>query len=294
MGLNLISSLEKHCASFHLWILCMDEKVENNLKIISPKNISLIPLSHFETERMLAVKKERSVGEYCWTLTPFLPQYILDKDHTIPRVTYLDADLFFFDSPQKLLRELEDSKCHVLITEHAYDPKYDQTESSGRFCVQFVTFDQSKESHEILSWWQDRCIEWCFARHEEGKFGDQKYLDQWPELFSGSVKIVSQKEKTLAPWNLKYFLTLHPNLNPVFYHFHGLRILSKKYIRLKRGYTLPVAMPEIYKKYLESMKKTRRLLQQNNIAMPKLELTYSLLAMLKLVRDFLKSEICKF
>ena len=48
-------------------------------------------------------------------------------------------------------------------------------------------------------------MEWCFNRFEEGKFGDQKYLDKWPELFDDKVHILSNKELLLAPWNATRF-----------------------------------------------------------------------------------------
>ena len=77
-----------------------------------------------------------------------------------------------------------------------------------------------------MRWWQDRCIEWCFSRYEDGKFGDQVYLNQWPTLFGDRVHIVGQVEKTLAPWNVLYFSQQAAGpLKPVMYHFHGLRLL---------------------------------------------------------------------
>ena len=128
-----------------------------------------------------------------------------DRDPSAARATYIDADVFFLDDPRILLEELDESGKHVLITEHAYSPEYDRSHDSGRFCVQFLTFDRSPAAGEVIAWWQERCLEWCFARYENGKFGDQFYLDQWPALFGDRVHIVRQVEKTLAPWNVREF-----------------------------------------------------------------------------------------
>lgn len=257
MGLCLHSSLLEHGQPFHLWILCMDELVEQNLQRLCLMHVSLIPLHEIEDERLLAVKPTRSRGEYCWTLTSFTPQFVFDRDPQVKQVTYLDADLFFFASPKLLLDEFEHSGKHVLITEHAYDPRYERfgrAKRSGRFCVQFITFRRSPEGAKVMRWWQDRCLEWCYDRVEAGKFGDQKYLDQWPELFGPEVHILSQKEKTLAPWNVAYYEKLgHGQVTPVSYHFHGFRILSTSELLLYSGYRVGNAANRLYETYINAL-----------------------------------------
>jgi hypothetical protein len=73
----------------------------------------------------------------------------------------------------------------VLITDHGYAPEYDQSATSGQYCVQFMTFERDG-GEPVRRWWEERCIEWCYARFEDGKFGDQKYLDDWPYRFKGT------------------------------------------------------------------------------------------------------------
>ena len=69
-------------------------------------------------------------------------------------------------------------------------------------------------------------MEWCYARLEEGKFGDQKYLDDWPERFNG-VHVMQNKAAGLAPWNIqKYDCQPGPKVDgtqAIFYHYHGLK-----------------------------------------------------------------------
>ena len=106
------------------------------------------------------------------------------------RVTYLDADLWFRKSPAPIFKEFDKSGKDVLITDHAYSPEYDNSEKNGQYCVQFTTF--TREGGEtVRKWWEERCIEWCFARFENGKFGDQKYLDDWLERFPEQVHVLS-------------------------------------------------------------------------------------------------------
>lgn len=253
IGMALHGSLMAHAQPFHLWILCMDEEVEKQLKLISLTNVTLIPLKEIETQELLAVKSKRTLGEYCWTVTPFTPQAVFDRYPRVERVTYLDADMFFFNDPRILLSELDQSGKHILITEHAYDPKYDQTLRSGRFCVQFITFRRTQQAAKVMKWWQDRCLEWCFARVEDGKFGDQKYLDSWPGLFGDVVHIVQQVEQTLAPWNVLFFEKKIGTINPVFYHFHALRIVSQNKVRLWLGYKIGKQGLGLYDDYLKNL-----------------------------------------
>lgn len=271
MGLCLHRSLMAHAQPFRLWVLCMDTLVYQQLERLALPSVSLIPLEQVETEALLAVKAGRTRGEYCWTLTPFTPQFVFDRDPDVQRVTYLDADLFFFDSPRVLLQELDASGKHVLITDHAYAPEYDQTAVSGRFCVQFMVFCRTPQSLRVMKWWQDRCLEWCFSRVEDGKFGDQKYLDDWPVRFATEVHVLSQIERTWAPWNLSRFSQPGSTVvNPVFYHFHGLRIVRANKVVLFKGYKLSRLYGPVYTRYLQTLQQVIDTMRKHDIALPML------------------------
>jgi hypothetical protein len=254
IGLALYRSLVEQARPFRLWVVAIDAEVERHLAQLALPDLVVIPLSSIESPDLLAVKPGRTRAEYCWTLTPFTAQAVFDRDPSARRATYVDADVFFFDDPRILLEELDQSGKHVLVTEHAYAPEYDRSHDSGRFCVQFLTFDRSDAAREVMRWWQDRCLEWCFARYVDGKFGDQVYLDQWPTLFGQSVHIVRQVEKTLAPWNVRHFTDGRPSpARPVFYHFHGLRLLPQRRARLFKFYDVGAAGRAIYDKYLAAL-----------------------------------------
>ena len=271
LGLTLHASLQKFSPNSHLWIICIDELVEQQINSLKLDHVSTIPLRTIETVELQAVKSTRTIGEYCWTLTPFAPKSVFDLAPDAERVTYLDSDLFFFSSPEIIFNEFESSGKHVLITEHAYSPKLDRTAQSGRFCVQFMTFRRTPEGLGVMKWWQDRCLEWCYDRYEDGKFGDQKYLDQWPTLFSNEVHILSLVDKTLAPWNVDYFLLKYSNhLTPVFYHFQSFRIVSDKLARLYIGVALTENAHKFYDQYLDAIKFQIKLMKVNGIALCKM------------------------
>jgi hypothetical protein len=267
IGLALYRSLEAHARPFRLWVLAIDDDVERHLMRLALPHLAVISLREFESPDLLAVKPGRTRAEYCWTMTPFACQAVFDRDRSARRATYVDADVFFFADPRILLKELDDSGKHVLITEHAYAPNYDRSHDSGRFCVQFLTFDRTEPARIVMRWWQERCLEWCFARYEDGKFGDQVYLDQWPALFGESVQTVRQVEKTLAPWNVRYFSNKEP-LEPVMYHFHGLRLLPQRRVRLFKFYDVGEAGMALYGEFLDALADSFSMLGAAGIEVP--------------------------
>ncbi|MGN6580917.1 MAG: hypothetical protein ACTHJ1_13155 [Bordetella sp.] len=252
-GLALHMSMERHAGAYTLWVLCMDEKAHDVLEKLSLPNVRLLRVGELETEELKRVKPGRSKGEYCWTLTPFTPRFVFEADASASRVTYIDADIWFRKSPAALFAELEHSGKHVLITDHAYAPEHDQSATSGQYCVQFMTFTRNG-GEAVRKWWEERCVEWCFNRTEDGKFGDQKYLDDWPERFPDQVHVLHDCELAMAPWNAERF----PYGRAVIWHFHGLRLIVKdQSLQASFGpYHLPqVVWSYIYKPYLADLRR---------------------------------------
>ena len=258
-GISLFFSMEKHIKYFNLWILCLDIDTYNTLLKLKLNSVTPLLLSDFETKDLLIAKENRTFTEYCWTLTPFVFDFVHKTDHSIRRLTYLDADMFFFNDPNNILHDFEVSQKSVLITKHNYSPFYDHSNTSGKFCVQFLTIDFDK-GELVRKDWEVKCLNWCYNRFEEGKFGDQKYLDRWPIDFNNLVYIVKDKELFLAPWNIIQYSTEEL----VAFHFHGLRVLSdnKFYIG---NYLIPQTTYDyIYTSYLKTLKESIELLKTVN------------------------------
>jgi hypothetical protein len=235
----MYESLKAYSNKFHLYIFAFDDisfQILNKLKL---NDVTIVSLSEFETPELLTVKEERSKAEYCWTCTPSTIHYVLSK-FNVSNCTYIDSDLLFFSDPAVLIKEMRKNKKKVLITEHRYSllPKLYEEKRAGRFCVQFMTFTNESYSLKILERWRLQCIDWCYVRHEDGKFGDQKYLDEWPVIYD-NVHILENQGGGIAPWNiLKY--RIHENtkqiictekktgsvFDMVFYHFQYVKFLE--------------------------------------------------------------------
>ena len=246
-GLALYRSLERHCPHFHLYIFAFDSVSLEILKELKLTHATIISLEEFEDYELFRVKPTRTRGEYCWTCTSSTILYCLEK-FNLSMCTYVDADIYFFANPAPLFEEMANKS--VLITPHWYSPGYDQTKTSGIYCVQFIPIKNDELGMKVLRWWRNACLEWCYNRVEDGKFGDQKYLDSWPEKFEG-VHVLENRRGGVAPWNVQQYSFKE---TPIFFHFHALKFL-KNIDEVDLGnYTLSnEALKTIYKPYIEEL-----------------------------------------
>ena len=221
-GIAMYESLKKFNSNFNLFIFAFDLKSYEILQSLNLEMVTVISLNEFEDKELLDVKNKRTSVEYCWTCTPSIIKYCIEK-FNLNNCTYLDADLYFFSDPSILIEEMEDKS--ILITKHRYTPEYDQSSVSGIYCVLFVSFINNINGMNALNWWREKCIDWCYAKPEDNKFGDQKYLDDWTSRFQG-VHELKNLGGGVAPWNIQQYNLEEKNFDLIFYHFHGLKLLT--------------------------------------------------------------------
>jgi hypothetical protein len=234
-GLALHASLRAVEPRAQLRVFCMDERTHRVLEQLDLPGLTAVSLDDLERRDpgLAAVKHDRSHVEYCWTATPSVLRYCLSQEPELEAITYLDADVFFFSRPAPLFAELGSDS--VQIVPHRYAPAYrHQVATSGIYNVEWLTFRRDDGALSALEWWRERCLEWCYNRLEDGKYGDQMYLDDWPERFEG-VAILEHIGGGLAPWNVSNYTLSERDGRPwvddvpvVFYHFHSLR-LSRRF-----------------------------------------------------------------
>jgi hypothetical protein len=269
-GIALHRSLQRHAGTHTLWVVCMDQAVEELLGKLDLPDVRTIAVADAESDELLRVRSERSRAEYCWTLTPFTFDLVLERAPDAHRVTYVDADVWLRDDPHQIFTDFERSGAAVQITEHAYAPEHDQTATSGRYCVQFLTMDRDR-SIPVRKWWQERCVEWCFARVEDGKFGDQKYLDDWPERFGNLVHVAAPKSRFQGPWNA----TRYPYSEASTYHFHGMRLVGQNSVfPVSPGYSIPRPhWSNVYRPYFDDLGAAVELFAQANGQPPEAQIS---------------------
>jgi hypothetical protein len=232
-GIALYESLK----AFHdmrLWVLCMDSASHAHLTKLALPGIELIALSNLETyyPALLAAKANRSPIEYYFTCTPALPLYVMAHHPEVEQLTYLDADLYFYSSAQPLFDEIGSRS--IAIFGHRFSPKCADRITFGKYNVGWLSFRRDEQGLACLNLWHRQCLAWCYDRLDEGRFADQKYLDDWPTRYDNLV-VVGHKGGNLATWNIdNYALKVERgrilvDSDPlIFFHFHGLKQLTER------------------------------------------------------------------
>ena len=261
-------------SNFNLIICCMDEISFSVLSDMKFLYATIINVGEIEDSELLEVKKSRSLQEYCWSLKAPLVLYILDK-YAIESVIYCDSDIFFFSHPKAVFDQWKEYD--TLICPQRDYPEFERVH--GRFQAGFIGFRNRKDSREILNWWKQKCIEWCSLEPDiqMSRWGDQKYLDQIPNLFI-SIKILNDLGVDAAPWNLiinndfnvrkDENTLLIEDYELIVYHFGSMEIFDETHFDLWKIDPLFISdeiVENIYIPYLYALKRAIRIIKSSEL-----------------------------
>lgn len=271
---TMYDSMESFDEGFKLYILCMDEKVYDVLSQMRLSSVILVHLSQVMDDALEVAKSNRSRGEFCWTCTSYIIQYVLEH-YNEEICTYIDADMFFYSSPKVLLEEFNTSNASIGIIEHRFNNNLigrKSKEISGTYCVEFNTFKNDNEGMKALKWWMKSCLNECSSDSSNKNLGDQTYVEDFPKLFNG-VYVYKNLGAGMAPWNISQY-SLCDNGNvvyksnpivPVFYHFHGITYF-KDYVTIGvfyRAFRNDIQLIDtLYKEYLSKIERKRSILRK--------------------------------
>jgi hypothetical protein len=232
-GLVMLESLEQHFkGDKSVTILAMDEATPSIIDRLGRADWKVVSTEQLGDADLLDVSKTRPHREFCWTCTPALINQIVKSSKEGEVVVYLDADLYFFASPQIILEELGQSG-NILIHEHRFSAdRRDFESSSGRFNVGLVAFVASDEARACINRWRRQVLDKCVMDPDRGFCGDQGYLNEWPDRYAG-LRVLRNIGAGVAPWNLLSYNVSGSKRRPVvdgvpviFFHYHSLRTIS--------------------------------------------------------------------
>lgn len=274
-GLVLYRSLCQHEASFRLYVFAFDDRCRDILLAEKLEHMVVVSLAEFETPALLKVKAERTQAEYCWTCTPWTIRYVLDY-YQEEHCTYIDADMMFFSSPQYIFDDMREKGCSTLITPHRFPNTSEWKKREklvGTYCVEFNSFLNNDQGRQVLDWWAEQCLNWCFYTHSPNDpgYGDQRYLNEFSSHFPG-VYICEEWGAGIAGWNAAQ-LRLSEKKNGidqvelistgktypiVFYHFSGIAHLTRTWVNVNSGVPDARLHKVLYDTYMSEIRAARR------------------------------------
>ncbi|MBS4022849.1 MAG: hypothetical protein KGZ79_10605 [Dethiobacter sp.] len=267
-GLALYYSLKKYTPRFRLWVLCVDNTAYNMLKRMNLADITLVRLEHIRDERLAKIQRDRQKHEFCWTLKASFVTYLFNNNFNLDSLLYLDADLFFFKDVRAIYTEWADHS--IFLTRQWLSPGWQK--KAGRYSSGLIGFKRDENGMKCLRLWRRKCLNWCYDRRENGLWGDQKYLDDWPRLFS-NIKISDNKGINAGPWNINKGYEVHTeggniyfdNRQLICYHFSGFEIITEHEFELCNRKRLSLKAEKIYCAYLEELREIIALIKSIDI-----------------------------
>ncbi len=267
----LYSSLIRHQQNFHIWYCAVDDSAYEKLQRLNMRNATIIHVRELRNQQLLDTMYSRKLDEFCWTLKPFLIKHLFDK-HNLKRVLYLDSDMYFFAPLANVYNEWG-TYSFLMCTQRASE----QIEHAcGMYQAGLIGVKNDHYGLNILHWWRDRCLEWCYDYFDEtyNRWGDQKYLDRVPNDFE-NIKIVTNVGINAAPWNIMlnnvgYYV--YQTYDKVFinsdmlsaYHFGSIGISDSGYDVWTRDSVNPdySVMQLIYSPYFAMLDRANNVLAQ--------------------------------
>jgi hypothetical protein len=263
-GVALHHSLQRHAPGSRLWALCLSEACYRTLVALDLPNLVAVRLAEFEAAdaEVAATRAHRSTIEYYFTCSAAWMLFVMERETKAEWVTYLDGDLFFYQSPDIIYDELENAS--VAITPHRYTSRLRKLRKFGTYNVGWVGARNDLEGIAVIKWWRRSCIEWCHDYVDGDRFADQGYLDAFSNQ-SARVKIIQNVGANLAPWNIGNYrigfrdsTVLIDAIHPlIFFHFQGLRRGLRWFIfSSHRVYRAPFSYDvrnHIYKPYVDEL-----------------------------------------
>jgi|ETNvirenome_6_85_1030632.scaffolds.fasta_scaffold01427_5 hypothetical protein len=251
--LALRESIRNHTSEYTINLLCLDDDIfkliNNNCKEVNCHNIKDLLNSDKELKKSQNNKpsfeslnlcggneKGAKKLQFIWSLASYYSWYCL-KHCNIDDIVYVDADIYFFEDPTRIL-DLKDFGSIGLIENRVpYNPV------NGLYNVGIVYFKNDKDGQSCAAFWKD-----CLLHDDNeyasayGTCGDQKYLELFPKLYNSVFKIDDYLGH-LAPWNIHHHQYIADKIlwngklqKLLFYHFSNFKedLKNKTYIPAPR------------------------------------------------------------
>lgn len=145
-------------------------------------------------------KKHNDFSPFHFMTTPVFTHHVMSRNDV--SVLYLDADLFFYDDPDLIIKSIRDKS--IGLCTHKSMMREKGGPNNGYFNVGSIYFANDQLGKECLEWWVSVCLDNqnpFFSVY--GQCGDQKYLELFEDIVGvDNIKIIDYDIGHVAPWNI--------------------------------------------------------------------------------------------
>jgi hypothetical protein len=229
--LSMLESFQNTVQTSRIAVVAIDAETSESVRSLNFSCVDVFDVKDVKSliPQLGIVQDNRSLSEYFFTLSSAIPNFLFKVYPQPDFVVYIDADLFFFENPERCILALDDTD-NVLLTSHNFARKNLDLRVYGEFNTGFIAFRRSAAGMKVASWWLERCLDWCKDVVENGKFADQKYLENFSSVAPG-VKISQDFGLNLGPWGLNSLKQIDSRNGSIYvngqflfaFHFSGLQ-----------------------------------------------------------------------
>ena len=268
----MIQSILKNsgnASDIHWLILTLDQNSYDSIKSEPLQNLTLFNLNNYPDKDFLSARENRTFQEFCWSAASSILNLALVSTIPNTRVAYVDADCFFFSSIEEVFSQIPRDYRFAIHEHHFPENRKSMRAVAGRFNVGVICGYSSDSFKTCVAHWRKQVLDKCTVDLENGYFGDQKYLDHWPDQYR-ELHVYDSINFGLAPWNLELILKLeilHGKIlvngtDLIFYHFHAFRyrhaILNFFYYLPAKDYKVSRRLRKfVYQPYLVALTSNR-------------------------------------
>lgn len=205
IGLALIleKSIRKSYNNLDFYIVVADELEKGEVyssNILEAR--TNLGISH---EMWVEMSFKYNLTEFCTSIKPASFLYFIQR---YEKVIYLDPDILFYSSIGDIFDRLDSHL--ILMTPHVTQLSEESCSDSpeniwfqcGIYNLGFLAIKRSSKVVQMLKWWNNRLINYCFNDPIKFTFTDQKWMDFIPSFFnSNELWILEDLGFNVAPWN---------------------------------------------------------------------------------------------
>ena len=264
-ALVTLRSIRQHDPHAEIFPLCFDKVAYDAIAGLGDNKITAIPAEEIWAFDPGLKDRERRVRQAFYsTHKAVLPIYVFHLRPDLAAVAHIDADVFFYSSPQPLFDEIGEAP--IAVSPHRFAPEWKSSEQFGRFNAGFIYWRNHPEAHKCLREYRKDVFDWCEPWPQpDGRFMNQGYLTAWPQRYSG-VHIVEHAGVNLSWWNVAAFTLRNGSVITVderpliFYHFSYVYRDALGIWRTLRAFggNDRLVVKQIYAPYLREIERTDR------------------------------------